>query len=79
MFEGHPGRVDPKLRSRVARIVAALNAAESPLDLALPAYRLHELQGAEAGTWSVTVNKNWRITFRFEGSNVCDVDLIDYH
>ena len=31
------------------------------------------------GYWSVTVKANWRIIFRFEGENVQDVQLIDYH
>jgi len=32
-----------------------------------------------AGYWSITVRANWRIIFRFEGGEVTDVDLIDYH
>lgn len=79
MLEGNPSRIDPKLRARAARVLATLNMAGSPLDLAIPGYRLHELKGAHEGTWSVSVNKNWRITFRFEGPNACDVDLIDHH
>lgn len=71
--------MDAKLGSRVATILAALDAAASPLELAIPSYRLHELRGSEEGVWSVRVNKNWRITFRFEGSDACDVNLIDYH
>jgi len=78
-LEGDPSRIDPKLRTRAARIVATLNMAGSPLDLALPGYQLHKLQGGQEGTWAVSVNKNWRITFRFESSNACEVDLIDYH
>jgi plasmid maintenance system killer protein len=34
--------------------------------LNLPGYRLHRLKGSRAGTWSVTVSGNWRITFLFE-------------
>ncbi len=32
-----------------------------------------------AGTWSVTVSGNWRVTFTFEGEDAFDVDLEDYH
>jgi len=35
-----------------------------------PGYRLHELDGNRKGIWSVTVQANWRITFRFIGMNV---------
>jgi toxin HigB-1 len=37
------------------------------------------LKGGLAGYWSVSVSGNWLIVFRFEGANVCDVDLVDYH
>jgi proteic killer suppression protein len=40
---------------------------------------LHPLKGDLAGLWSVTVTGNWRITFRFEGGQAHDVDLLDYH
>jgi len=45
----------------------------------LPGYRLHRLKGKRAGTWSVTVSGNWRVTFSFEGEDAFDVDLEDYH
>jgi proteic killer suppression protein len=80
MFENGQARlIDPSLRVRVANILAVLDAASSALDLAGPRNRLHELQGDQEGTWSVTVSGNWRITFRFTGGNAHDVDLIDYH
>jgi proteic killer suppression protein len=37
------------------------------------------LKGDLAGYWSVSVSGNWRIVFRFDGGNACDVDLVDYH
>ena len=45
----------------------------------LPGYRLHRLSGSLEGFWSVTVSRNWRLIFRFDAGNPCDVDLIDYH
>ena len=45
----------------------------------IPGHGLHELRGDLAGHWAVRVSRNWRITFRFEGGNVYDVDLVDYH
>jgi len=47
--------------------------------LTLPGYRLHSLKGDLKGFWSVTVRANWRIMFRFEGTDAFDVELIDYH
>ena len=40
---------------------------------------LHQLKGANRGTWPVRVSGNWRITFRFEGPDAFDVNYEDYH
>ena len=45
----------------------------------LPSYALHELKGNKAGIWSVTVRANWRITFRFVGTDIELVNYEDYH
>lgn len=45
----------------------------------LPGYKLHPLKGQRLGWLSVWVSGNWRVTFRFEGTNVTDVDYEDYH
>lgn len=65
----------PKLR----RILGALDAAVSPEDLNLPSFRLHPLKGELKGYWSITVNGNWRVIFRFVGTDVELVDYLDYH
>lgn len=65
--------------STLARILVALDAASGPEDLALPAYRLHQLKGGLKGHWSIWVNGNWRVTFRFRGTDVELVDYRDYH
>jgi proteic killer suppression protein len=64
---------------RVEEILSLLDSAETAEELNLPGYRLHALTGSLKGYWSVRVTGNWRIIFRFEGSSVVDVDLIDYH
>jgi proteic killer suppression protein len=69
----------PEHAEKIARILDRLDASISPFDMNLPGYRLHELQGKDAGTWSVTVNANWRITFEFEGQDAVVVDYCDYH
>jgi proteic killer suppression protein len=71
--------IQPEHTDKIARILDRLDASISPVDMNLPGYRLHELKGQENGTWSVTVNANWRITFQFEGQDAVAVDYKDYH
>jgi proteic killer suppression protein len=60
--------------------LTALDAATQPQDLVvIPGWRLHALQGDQAGRWSITVNGNWRLTFTFEGTDVVLLDYEDYH
>ena len=64
---------------KTARILAQLKRSARPRDMDLPGFRLQSLKGELSGYWSVTVQANWRITFRFENGDVTDVDLVDYH
>ncbi len=59
--------------------LTALDAAETTEEMDVPGWRLHELSGERRGTWAVNVTGNWRLTFRFENGDACDVDLEDYH
>ena len=65
----------PKLQ----RILAFLDVAKAPADMNYPGYKLHPLKGDMKGHWSVWVNGNWRVTFRFVGADVELVDYTDYH
>ncbi|MGA9666106.1 MAG: type II toxin-antitoxin system RelE/ParE family toxin [Gallionella sp.] len=65
--------------SRLRLQLAALNRAKVPTDMAVPNWKLHPLKGNLAGHWAVTVNGNWRITFRFENGDALLVDYQDYH
>ena len=65
--------------TRIRLILGRLDASVNPQDMNLPGLHLHELSGKRKGTWSVRVSGNWRITFRFDGPDACDVDLEDYH
>jgi len=71
--------VRPDLVETADRILTVLDAAGAPQALDLPRYRLHPLKGELKGFWAVTVRANWRIIFRFDGDDVFDVELIDYH
>lgn len=45
----------------------------------LPGLYLHQLKGTGRRIWSVHVSGNWRITFKFDGPDVIDVNYEDYH
>ena len=80
LFERDDRRgIRPDLLDTVQEILTVLEDAATPKDLNLPGYRLHPLKGDLKGLWSVTVRANWRIVFRFEGTDAFDVELIDYH
>jgi plasmid maintenance system killer protein len=44
-----------------------------------PGWRVHQLAGDRAGTWSISVSGNWRITFGIERGEITNLDLEDYH
>ncbi len=64
---------------RIENILFVLSRARKPEDVDLPGFHLHPLKGDMKGLWAVTVRANWRVTFRFEEGEACDVDLVDYH
>ena len=76
---GDASGIRPDLVETVGEVLAILDVSETPYALNLPGYRLHPLKGDLKGFWSVTVRANWRILFRFEGTDAFDVELIDYH
>lgn len=71
--------IQAKHAERLRLILGRLNVSMNPRDMALPALNLHGLTGNRKGSWSVKVSGNWRVTFRFEGDDVTDVDYEDYH
>jgi hypothetical protein len=50
-----------------------------PGDLNNPGFGLHPMKGKRKGQWSVWISGNWRLVFEFAGSDVSNVDLVDYH
>jgi toxin HigB-1 len=80
LFErGDRSKVPPDMADKIENVLAVLDLASTVDDVDLPGYRLHPLKGDLAGLWSVTINANWRIVFRFEDGMAFDVELIDYH
>jgi len=62
------------------RKLRMINNAMNLNDLRIPpANRLEKLSGDRAGQWSVRINDQWRICFRWENGNAYDVEINDYH
>lgn len=67
--------------SRLRKMLAFIDAVAGLEELAVPPnFGLHELTGDRKGRWSMTVTKNWRLTFRLDGNGaLIEMDLEDYH
>jgi proteic killer suppression protein len=78
-FSGSKAGIQPAHAAKLRRLLAALHEANSPKAMDIPGWRLHELSGDLKGHWSVWVNGNWRLTFRFVKDDVELVDYRDYH
>jgi len=77
--KGDPRKLRPDWVPRVKRMLSALNTAELPEDLDIPSYNWHQLEGNRRGTFSLKVNRNWRLTYRWDENGPNDIDLEDYH
>lgn len=76
---GSKAGIQPHHAEKLRLQLASLNQAKKPEDMGVPSWSLHSLQGAMAGHWSVTVNGNWRLTFKFENGDAVLVNYQDYH
>ena len=77
---GRSRRYPPAIRTRAAMRLTQLNAATRLDDLRLPpSNRLEPLKGDRAGQWSIRINDQWRVCFRFERGDAFDVEIVDYH
>ncbi|MGE0752040.1 MAG: type II toxin-antitoxin system RelE/ParE family toxin [Variibacter sp.] len=62
------------------RKLRLLNNAKSLDDLRVPpGNRLERLRGDRAGQWSIRINDQWRICFRWTEGGPDDVEIVDYH
>ena len=64
---------------RLRLILTLLDAAVVINDMDAPGLRLHRLKGEKKDLWAVTVQANWRVTFKFKGGNAEIVNYEDYH
>jgi proteic killer suppression protein len=73
-------RFPANIRSTALRKLDVLNAAYRLTDLQMPpGNRLEPLKGDLNGFFSIRVNDQWRLIFRWDNNNAYDVALIDYH
>jgi toxin HigB-1 len=64
---------------RLGAMLRRLNETSDAQGMNLPGWGLHSLKGDLKGHWSVWVSGNWRLTFRFDGTDAELVDYRDYH
>jgi proteic killer suppression protein len=78
---GKPKGLPSDSVDRLRRMLAYIDAIETPEELrAPPNFGAHQLTGDRKGEWSLTVTKNWRMTFRINDAGAIeDMDLEDYH
>lgn len=67
---------------KLRRIVSFLQDMEREEELrSIPSWKAHQLTGSRKGTWSLSVTRNWRLTFRIDAGEleIIDLDYEDYH
>jgi toxin HigB-1 len=72
----------PSVVEKVRNILTFLQEMEDVQELRdVPSWNAHQLTGDRKGSWSLTVTRNWRITFRIEQAEreILDLDYEDYH
>jgi len=79
-IRGKARRFPRDIAKRAARKLEYLNLAIRLGDLKVPpGNRLHALKGDRKGQYSISINDQWRICFRFVDGDVYDVEICDYH
>ena len=76
---GSKAKIQAAHAKRLRVQLGKLDVSMSAEDMQLPGWRCHALKGELAGHWAVWVDKNWRLTFRFEGTDAVLVNYQDYH
>jgi len=77
---GKSKRFPPEIWKRALRKLEYIDLANGVIDLRVPpGNRLHEPEREKKGQYSISVNDQWRICFRFVDNEAYDVELTDYH
>ena len=79
-FEGQRIAAFQGFARQAVRRLVLLDSAEKLGDLAaLPSNRLEALRGDRAGEYSIRINAQWRICFRWTDDGPHEVEIVDYH
>ena len=78
-LKGSKAGIQPHHADKLSRQLAQLDRATNASDMNIPGWKLHALSGKLADHYSVWVNGNYRITFKFDGADAILVDYQDYH
>ena len=69
-----------ELQKAALRKLRMVDAADEVTDLRVPpGNRLERLKGDRAGQYSIRINDQWRVCFRWKQGNAYDVEIVDYH
>jgi proteic killer suppression protein len=80
LFSGGNSRRFRAIRAQAERKLTMIDAAATIEFLrSPPGNRLEQLRGDPAGQWSIRINSQWRICFRYSDGNASEVEIVDYH
>lgn len=80
LYQGKRVRRFDGFRSQAEKRLQILRRARSLNDLrGLPSNRLEALAGDRQGQFSIRINLQWRICFRWQAGDAYDVEIVDYH
>jgi toxin HigB-1 len=84
IFNGYNSRqsrtVPQELHGKARRLLDKINAAPDLVFLNIPpGNHLEKLRGRLTGYWSVRINDQWRIIFKWKENDALDVKIVDYH
>lgn len=81
IFEGYQVKRLPKeIQGTARRKLKQIDVANNIESLRVPpGNRLELLKGDRAGQWSIRINGQWRICFRWNEGDAADVEITDYH
>ncbi len=74
------GKLPNEIQETGRRKLRMLNNSQSIMDLKVPpSNRLEKLAGERKEFYSIRINDQWRIIFKWQGGNASEVTIIDYH
>jgi proteic killer suppression protein len=76
---GSKAGIQPEHAEKLRDRLLILDNATGPGDVALPGWNLHSLKANLQDHWAIKVDRMWRLTFAFEGTDVVLLDYQDYH